>query len=29
MEDEVLAEPPAYSVSNCRMMLVKGVAYKT
>lgn len=29
MEDELPGEPPAYSVSNCRMMLVKGVAYKT
>ncbi|KAN0091212.1 hypothetical protein V8E55_004778 [Tylopilus felleus] len=27
-EDE-FPEPPAYSVSNCRMILVKGVAYKT
>ncbi|KAG9316688.1 hypothetical protein JVU11DRAFT_2748 [Chiua virens] len=29
MEDEFPAEPPAYSVSNCRMILVKDVAYKT
>ncbi|KAF8134618.1 hypothetical protein EV363DRAFT_1397011 [Boletus edulis] len=29
MEDEFPAAPPAYSVSNCRMILVKGVAYKT
>ncbi|KAG8213997.1 hypothetical protein J3R82DRAFT_10747 [Butyriboletus roseoflavus] len=28
-EDELQAGPPAYSVSSCRMMLVKGVAYKT
>jgi hypothetical protein len=29
MGDGFLAEPPAYSVSTCRMILVKGVAYKT
>ncbi|KAH0827937.1 hypothetical protein J3R83DRAFT_3574 [Lanmaoa asiatica] len=29
MEDDLPAEPPAYSVSSCRMILVKGVAYKT
>jgi len=29
MDDEFAAGPPAYSVSTCRMILVKGVAYKT
>ncbi|KAF8556329.1 hypothetical protein OG21DRAFT_1483105 [Imleria badia] len=28
-EDEFPAEPPTYSVSSCRMILVKGVAYRT